>query len=83
MPERVIFHHALDEEACERCGTYGHLRVKLLPLRPGTDLVLCVLCLGDAIEHITHWKMHNLLTQWLAADAVARIIREEREQDGR
>lgn len=82
MPERIIFHHALDDEECERCHSLDLPRAKLIPLRPGTDIVLCVICLAEAIEHVTYWKMGNTITQYLAAAEVSRAIREERSKHG-
>jgi hypothetical protein len=81
-PDRVIFHHCMEDEVCERCGRNDRAVVRLIPMRVGTDLLMCVICLADAIEHVTGWQAHNQVVQWHAAAMISRLIREERNQSG-
>jgi len=70
------------ERQCERCGTENYPRVGLRRSKTAV-LVLCFMCLADAMHLATGWKLRGQFLQWWAISPLnPDSVLREREKEG-
>lgn len=65
MPKPLLVKSTPETEtACQSCGTKVWPRVRFHAAKEIGGHVLCIVCLGRAIELVTGWRMMRMYRQW-------------------
>ncbi len=68
------------EKACEKCGTKAWPRAELVGKPHGKGVILCVVCMGRAIESVTGWRMLRMFAQFVALSPIGKGL-SKKEKD--
>lgn len=64
---------------CDNCERYDLPRVGIYLEGDQAHIAICPICLADAIEAVTGWKLGNVIRQYYAVMMAAAVIRSERK----
>lgn len=70
----------VDLSTCCTCGKVAQPHVLINPARKGsTQHIICLPCVGRAVEGATGWKVMNAWSQWLAQQLSGIEVRNLKE----